>query len=396
MIETILPETFVFPRERIDLVHTDIPLISSVSSFGFGGTNAHVIIEASQTVPTYKDIRWSTNTFPIEYHNTQDVKSNPIIFDRISTHNVKSQERLFVVGKLPSNIDVTNITYEVYTTQNTNMAHITHALRFYCDSRNYIYSSEIDVKTIQNLKDIRYLPSCPSIVDTIEDFTNKHKTNSNMCHIRKTQNITDTTDCLVVGAGITGLLVAEELTKLGKSVVVLERSNDVGGVWNFQANKTSRVNTSEPAYRLIEKDKWNMDHTPTQDFMEDVRTLYQNLCHKVAFHFQTNVTKVDTEKQDKYTVVHYTSANQNNTSIKAQRVFMCVNRRLGSVRRVEYNNESQFKGHICYGVQDDVKDLNWKDKTVLILGAGAFRNRKCANRFRVQCEKGDSIKSASW
>ena len=157
----------------------------------------------------YKDIQWSTNTFPIEYHNTQDVKSNPIIFDRISTHNVKSQERLFIVGKLPSNIDVTNITYEVYTTQNTNMAHITHALRFYCDSRNYIYSSEIDVKTIQNLKDIRYLPSCPSIVDTIEDFTNKHKTNSNMCHIRETQNITDTTDCLVVGAGITGLLVAE-------------------------------------------------------------------------------------------------------------------------------------------------------------------------------------------
>ena len=93
--------------------------------------------------------------------------------------------------------------------------------------------------------------------------------------------------------------------------------------------------------------------------------------HKAAFHFQTNVTKVDTEKQDKYTVVHYTSANQNNTSIKAQRVFMCVNRRLGSVRRVEYNNESKFKGHICYGVQDDVKDLNWKDKTVLILGAGA-------------------------
>jgi cation diffusion facilitator CzcD-associated flavoprotein CzcO len=69
--------------------------------------------------------------------------------------------------------------------------------------------------------------------------------------------------------------------------------------------------------------------------------------------------------------------------IKAQRVFMCVNRRLGTVRRVVYPGESSFKGQIVYGVEDDAKSVDWENKKVLILGAGAFATENA--RTALEC-----------
>ena len=68
---------------------------------------------------------------------------------------------------------------------------------------------------------------------------------------------------LIVGGGITGILLARKIISCGYSCILLERGPSVGGVWLSQANKTSRVNTSEAAYRVAERGTViNMDHTP--------------------------------------------------------------------------------------------------------------------------------------
>jgi len=36
-------------------------------------------------------------------------------------------------------------------------------------------------------------------------------------------------DCIVIGAGLSGLTVSRQLEKLGKSVLLLEATNQVGG-----------------------------------------------------------------------------------------------------------------------------------------------------------------------
>ena len=197
------------------------------------------------------------------------------------------------------------------------------------------------------------------------------------------EQIPSQVDCLVVGAGITGLLVAQELTDLGKEVLLVEKSDDVGGVWRHQANKTSRVNTSEPAYRLLSKARPNMDHTPTAQIMDDVRSLADRLSQKVMFRFQTTVTRVEENMNIQFTDDRSNTAG----SVQANRVFMCVNRRLGNVRRLEFPNEEKFKGEIFYGVENDTGSMQWKDKNVLIVGAGAFATENARTALELGARK---------
>lgn len=273
--------------------------------------------------------------------------------------------------------------YEVYAAKDTHGAQdIWRSLKQYADSNNSILFS--DEKLRQEFEDVvksLSMPSVPHVVRTVDEFI------SSLDDSLDTQPLPDEletprqVDCLVVGAGVTGLLVAEELSNLGKSVLIVERSSAVGGVWNHQANATSRVNTSEPAYRIFTKSRLNIDHTPKRDFLRDVQSLALRLSRSksVSFCFHTSVTKVGHDN-----VVSFTrNGKQSSGLVKAHRVFMCVNRRLGTVRRIDYPNESLFKGRIVYGVEDDGRNLDWKDKKVLILGAGAFATENA--RTALEC-----------
>ena len=75
----------------------------------------------------------------------------------------------------------------------------------------------------------------------------------------------------ITGAGVSGLLLARRILCEGYQCGVLEKSSNVGGVWHSQANKSSRVNTSEAAYRLVERGFLiNFDHTPASLILDDL------------------------------------------------------------------------------------------------------------------------------
>ena len=40
-------------------------------------------------------------------------------------------------------------------------------------------------------------------------------------------------DCAVIGAGVSGLVATKTFIEKGLSVLCLEKSSDVGGLWNF-------------------------------------------------------------------------------------------------------------------------------------------------------------------
>ena len=78
---------------------------------------------------------------------------------------------------------------------------------------------------------------------------------------------------------MSGLLYARALAEHDgvASVVLLERASSVGGVWSLYANKTSRVNTAEPAYRTVNRNVAHIDHTPTAMIMRDVASITRRL-----------------------------------------------------------------------------------------------------------------------
>lgn len=70
------------------------------------------------------------------------------------------------------------------------------------------------------------------------------------------------------------MLLARQVASLGHICVVLEKNASLGGVWYAQANTTSRVNTSEAAYRIVERGTViNTDHTPRAMIMADIAFL---------------------------------------------------------------------------------------------------------------------------
>ena len=58
--------------------------------------------------------------------------------------------------------------------------------------------------------------------------------------------------------------------------------------------------------------------------------------------------------------------------IKAAQVVLCVNRRLGDLRRITLKDEHIFKGKICYGAGTHVREIDFAGKLVLVIGGGAF------------------------
>ena len=69
-------------------------------------------------------------------------------------------------------------------------------------------------------------------------------------------------DILVVGCGLAGLIVSCALLADGQSVTVIEKSASVGGVWRSQGNPHSRVNSSEPGYRVqVQRSTLNTNHS---------------------------------------------------------------------------------------------------------------------------------------
>jgi acyl carrier protein/uncharacterized protein YkvS len=191
------------------------------------------------------------------------------------------------------------------------------------------------------------------------------------------------TDILVVGGGISGLHTARAFSAAGYQVVLLERSDNVGGVWASHANKTSKVNTSEPAYRVVEKnDAPNFLHAPTSMVMSDllcIASLYLN----TKIRLQVNVLSV--VKSGAGNLVQFEDTRRNVVeTISANQVVVCVNRRLGSIRDVVVPNEVEFKGRICYGVSNQVENIDLSGRSVVIVGGGAF----AAENARTAVERG--------
>jgi len=159
------------------------------------------------------------------------------------------------------------------------------------------------------------------------------------------------TDAVIVGAGVGGLCVAHELvTKTEiRDLAILERTDIIGGVWTSQANSYSRVNSSEPAYRMprkaFEHKETFTNHTPAYQILDGLRLTVEEFGLKDKLYLETVVESV-TERKDGVKGWHVEgtkSAGAFQTLTKL--VVMCTNRRLGVPRVITYPGEEDFRRH---------------------------------------------------
>jgi cation diffusion facilitator CzcD-associated flavoprotein CzcO len=175
-------------------------------------------------------------------------------------------------------------------------------------------------------------------------------------------------DVVVVGAGITGLYAANRLREEGLSYCVVEKRDMIGGIWTRYANTTSQVNSSECAYRLFDKPaRSNRDHSFTREILEDI----EQLSKKIANHLflETTVENI-AKKENRYC----TRLNRSGEPfvIESTGLIVAVNDRVGEPRKIEWENQPAFQGTIVSGFSDKTKDVEWRNKNVVVLGMGAF------------------------
>ena len=186
-------------------------------------------------------------------------------------------------------------------------------------------------------------------------------------------------DVVIVGGGMTGLIVASELVRVGCSPIVLERQWTVGGVWRTHGNPHSRVNSTEPAYRMrVERTSSNADHSYFHEIIDDIRRLAAQLPQEflalgAAVHAVFRHPSIGNLCAHGFQKIDASSAAPAEfLTVASAMLLLCTNRRLGPPRRVNYQGETNFGGIIKRGLGGDIVSLPWAGAQVIIIGHGPF------------------------
>jgi hypothetical protein len=171
------------------------------------------------------------------------------------------------------------------------------------------------------------------------------------------------------------LTQAKFLAESGQSCIIIEKNKKIGGVWNFYGNSYSRVNTSEVGYRVYDKlGEWqniNEDHTPRADILRDMAYMAHTDLHG-RIRTEVEVVKVEKLADEKWEVIIKSLKDGSEHKVKAKVVSVHVNRRIGQRRDVRWEDDTKFRGKICYGYANEVVGMDFWDKKVVVIGAGAF------------------------
>ena len=222
--------------------------------------------------------------------------------------------------------------------------------------------SEIDIIEIDTI-------NADTIANKISTYAfTKFSFDYNKLKMTNPSVIPNSVDVVIVGAGVTGIYAAKKLMDNNISVCVMDKRDITGGIWSLFANSTSQVNTSEGAYRLIErKIRSNRDHSPTREILEDIAQLSEDISDNLFLNTEVDqITKLDNLYQTNI------SRHQEKLQIKSKGVILAINDRVGAPREIEWQNQEIYHGKIVSGISNEADDLDWKDKKVAIIGMGAF------------------------
>jgi 4-hydroxyacetophenone monooxygenase len=179
----------------------------------------------------------------------------------------------------------------------------------------------------------------------------------------------------IVGAGLSGLVMAYRLAQAGVSVVIFEKNPEVGGTWWDNKYPGCRLDTSNFAYSFAfaQKNDWPYQYSPQSTILEylcDVSSAYDL---RKLIRFETEVEMMEFDEDDKKWTLTVRPTGQPTTKLRFDVAILAV----GQLSRPiipDFPGASQFKGHIFHSARwrDDVA-LDGKNVAVIGTGASAFQ-----------------------
>ena len=181
-------------------------------------------------------------------------------------------------------------------------------------------------------------------------------------------------EAAIVGAGLAGLTIAASFAVASVDpLAIIEKSATAGGTWRHFGNAFSRVNSSEPAYRLpVSHTRPNTNHSHHSEILSDVLRHIKQYGLMARIHTHAEVCKVapSPDRADSWLLV----GRQNSTgfTLACGTAVLCTNRRLGRPRDMPLSGEEVFGGAVKRGLSGDVNTLQCARERIVIVGMGAF------------------------
>jgi 4-hydroxyacetophenone monooxygenase len=176
----------------------------------------------------------------------------------------------------------------------------------------------------------------------------------------------------VVGAGMSGLLVAHRLAQAGVDFVVLEKDDDVGGTWYENTYPGCRVDNPNHnySYAFAQRHDWPL-HFSTQDVLLDYfRHCADAFELRPHIRFGTEVVSATWSEPDAHWTLLVRSGDGSDETLTAQAVVSAV----GQLNRPRYPTEidgyGSFAGPTFHSARWD-HDVDLAGKRVAVIGTGA-------------------------
>jgi cation diffusion facilitator CzcD-associated flavoprotein CzcO len=184
------------------------------------------------------------------------------------------------------------------------------------------------------------------------------------------RQLVEDVDVVIVGGGINGVGTARRLSDEGLRVVVLERQEELGGIWNEFANETSRSQNHEPAYRLGPSASRSQDYTVKGNLIAELWKGAAEAGVADKIRCGAEVLRVVDAPGEPRCRVQYRRGGRRQ-ELAAAHVIFCT----GSLQRPRnpaLPGEAAFGGPVVLGLGSAVNSLAFAGKVVVIVGMGAF------------------------
>lgn len=171
-------------------------------------------------------------------------------------------------------------------------------------------------------------------------------------------------ELVVVGGGLAGLTNASIAGESSTRVLVLEASDSLGGTWVQYGNATSRVNSSEPSYRLAGDTQPRRNHSHFHEILQATADIAKRCGADLRLGHRVHAVTADGWVRGSAASVPF--------SVRGSFVIVCTNRRLGRPRQIALSGEPSFGGEVYTGVSDSTARTRYTNKHVVVYGMGAF------------------------
>ena len=178
-------------------------------------------------------------------------------------------------------------------------------------------------------------------------------------------------DALIVGAGVSGLFMSYRLKKMGLSVLVVEKADQLGGTWNWNRYPGARcdIPSLEYSYQFdedLQQDwNWSEKYSAGTEILEYLKHVADRFDLKEGINFEEEVVRAQyNEKNALWSVKTNKSEYQSKFCIFATGCLSVPN-------KPEIKGLESFEGELLQTASWPREKIDFSGKNVAIIGTGS-------------------------